>query len=335
MKAWQIQHRGSLDGLKLVDLPDLKVGPGEVLVRIRGVALNYRDLLATQIERPGWLTPLIPCSDGAGEIVAVGDGVTRWKPGNRVVTCFFQGWEAGPISRCAVRADLGGALHGVLAEYVCLRENGVVEMPEHMSFQEASTLPCAALTAWNALIEKGSLRAGETVLLLGTGGVSMFALQFAKMHGAEVIITSSSNTKLKRAKQIGADHVINYREFPDWQVRVNELTLNAGVDHVMEVGGWGTLEKSLESVRYGGTVYFLGVLTGFDGKANPWQVIVKSVNVRGIYVGNRQSFVSMNRAISQHRLAPVIDRTYEFADAREAFALMESRAHVGKIVVRV
>ena len=335
MKAWQIQHRGSLDALQIVDLPDPKPGPGEVLVRMHAVAVNFRDLISTQIERPGALTPLIPCSDGAGEILAVGEGVTQWEPGQRVVSCFFQGWEAGMINREVMRTDLGGPLHGVLAEHVCLREAGVVAMPEHMSFEQAATLPCAGLTAWNALVEMGQIRAGESVLLLGTGGVSMFALQFAKMHGAQVLITSSSNTKLQRAKQLGADYLINYREFPDWQLRVNELTGNAGVDHVVEVGGWGTLERSLESVRYGGNVYFLGVLTGFEGKANPWQVIMKSVSVRGVYVGNRQSFLSMNRAISQHRLEPVIDRVYDFLQARDAFALMESRAHVGKIVIRV
>jgi NADPH:quinone reductase-like Zn-dependent oxidoreductase len=334
MKAWQIQHRGSFDGLKLVDLPDPKPAVGEVKVRMRAISVNYRDLIAIQIERPGWLTPLIPCSDGAGEIVEVGEGVTRWKPGDRVMSCIFQGWEGGHITRDVMRTDLGGSLHGVLAEHVCMRENGVVEIPEHMDYSQASTLPCAALTAWNSLIETGRLRAGETVLLLGTGGVSIFALQFAKLHGAEVIITSSSNTKLKRAKALGADHVINYREFPDWPVRVHELTNKAGVDHVVEVGGWGTLEKSLESVRYGGNVYFLGVLTGFEGKANPWQIIVKAINVRGIYVGHRQSFLAMSRAISQHRIQPVIDRIYEFQQAREAFALMESRAHLGKIVIR-
>jgi NADPH:quinone reductase-like Zn-dependent oxidoreductase len=335
MKAWQIQHRGSLDGMRMVDLPDPKPRPGEVLVRIRAVSVNFRDLLATQIERPGWLTPLTPCSDGAGEVVAVGEGVTQWKRGDRVVSCFFQGWEAGRITREVMRTDLGGPLHGVLAEHVCLRESGLVPLPEYMTFEQAATLPCAAVTAWHALIEMGRLRAGECVLLLGTGGVSIFALQFAKLHGARVIITSSSNTKLKRAKELGADDVINYREFPDWQVRVHELTDKLGVDHVVEVGGWGTLEHSLESVRYGGNVYFLGVLTGFEGKANPWQVIVKAVSVRGLYVGSRQTFLAMNRALSEHRLQPVIDRVYEFDQAREAFALMESRAHFGKIVIRV
>ena len=179
MKAWQIQHRGSLEALQFVDLPEPKPGAGDVLMRVRAVSVNYRDLLATQIERPGALTPLIPCSDAAGEIMAVGEGVTQWRPGQRIVSCFFQGWEAGKINREKMRTDLGGPRHGVLAEQVCLRENGIVAMPEHMNFEQAATLPCAGLTAWNALVEMGQIRAGESVLLLGTGGVSIFALQFA------------------------------------------------------------------------------------------------------------------------------------------------------------
>ncbi|MEQ1862061.1 MAG: NAD(P)-dependent alcohol dehydrogenase [Chthoniobacteraceae bacterium] len=333
MKAWQIQHRGSLDGLMQVELPDPVPAPDEVLVRIRAVALNFRDLIATRIERPNNLTPLIPCSDGAGEVIAVGANVTAWKPGDRVIGCFFQAWEAGRIRREVMRSDLGGPLHGVLAEKVALRD--VVAMPSHMSFEQACTLPCAALTAWHALVEEGGVSADETVLLLGTGGVSIFALQFAKLHGARVIITSSSDTKLAKARALGADETINYREFPDWQVRVHELTGRRGADHVVEVGGWGTLEKSFESVGYGGKVHLIGVLTGFEGKINPWQIIVKSLRVQGYYVGNREMFDSMNRTIEQHRFAPVIDSIYEFGCARDAFALMESRAHFGKIVIRV
>jgi NADPH:quinone reductase-like Zn-dependent oxidoreductase len=335
VKAWQIHKRGSVDGLRQVELPDPQPGPGEVLVRMHAVAVNYRDLIATRIERPGYLTPLIPCSDGAGEIVAVGAGVTRWEMGDRVASCFFQGWECGPITREAMRSDLGGPLHGVLAEQVVLRESGIIAVPDHLGFEQAATLPCAALTAWHALVEIGKVRAGENVLLLGTGGVSIFALQFAKLHGARVIITSSSDTKLERARALGADDTINYRQYPDWQVRVYELTGNTGVDHVVEVGGWGTLEKSLESVAYGGRIYSIGVLTGFEGKINPWPFIVKSINLHGIYCGPRAMFGRMNRAIAKHALQPVVDRAFPFAEAREAFAHMESGAHFGKIVVRV
>lgn len=334
MKAWQIQHRGDLTGLGMVELPEPTPGPGEVLVRVRAVSLNYRDLLATRIERPGALTPLTPCSDGAGQVVQVGAGVTRWKVGDRVATCFFQDWEAGRIRRETMRSDLGGPLHGVLAEYVCLKEDGFVAVPEYMTYEQASTLPCAALTAWHALVDKGRLRAGETVLLLGTGGVSIFALQLAKLHGARVIITSSSDAKLTRARALGADETINYKTYPDWQVRVHELTHKRGADHVMEVGGWGTLEKSLESVGYGGSVHLIGVLTGFEGKINPWQIIAKSINVQGLYVGSREMFEAMNQSLALNRLEPVIDSIFELSAARDAFALMESGAHFGKIVIR-
>ena len=335
MKAWQILKRGSIDGLGLVELPDPKPGFGEVLVRMRAVAINYRDLLATRIERPGNLTPLIPCSDGAGEIVELGRGVTQWSVGDRVASCFFQGWDAGPITRAVMRTDLGGPLHGVLAEQVVLKANGIVEIPEHLDFEQASTLPCAAVTAWSALVENGRLAAGETVLLLGTGGVSMFALQIAKMHGARVIITSSSDAKIERARQAGADDTINRREMPDWQVRVFELTNKVGADHVVEVGGAGTLQRSLDAVRHGGQIHLIGVLSGFEGTVNPWPFIAKSVRLNGLYVGSRATFERMNRAFALHRIKPVIDQVFDFAQSREAFARLESKAHVGKIVVRV
>jgi NADPH:quinone reductase-like Zn-dependent oxidoreductase len=333
VKAWQIVERGSLDGLRLVDLPEPTPGHGEVLVRIRAVSLNYRDLIATRIERPGALTPLIPCSDGAGEIIAVGEGVTKWHPGDRVIGCFFQGWDSGRITREVMRSDLGGPRHGVLAENVVLNANGIVAVPEHMNYQQAATLPCAALTAWHALVENGHIRTGETVLLLGTGGVSIFALQFAKLSGARVIITSSRDEKLERARKLGADEMINYRTFPDWSVRVHELTGKLGVDHVIEVGGAGTLEKSIESLRYGGQIHHIGVLSGFEGKINPWWIIAKSAVVRGVYVGSREMFESMNHAIALHQLEPVIDRVFPFAEASEAFSTMERGLHFGKIVI--
>lgn len=335
MKAWQILTRGSLDGLGIVELPDPKPGHGEVLVRMRAVSVNYRDLLATRIERPGNLTPLIPCSDGAGEIVAVGKGVTQWNVGDRVVSCFFQAWDGGRITRAVMRSDLGGPLHGVLAEQVVLKAGGIVEVSDHMDFEQASTLPCAAVTAWSALVENGRIAAGETVLLLGTGGVSMFALQIAKMHGARVIITSSSDAKIERARQVGADETINRRAMPDWQVRVFELTNKLGADHVVEVGGAGTLQRSLDAVRHGGQIHLIGVLSGFEGTVNPWPFIAKSVRMNGLYVGSRETFERMNRAFALHRIEPVIDRIFDFDHAREAFAHMESKVHVGKIVIRV
>jgi NADPH:quinone reductase-like Zn-dependent oxidoreductase len=232
-----------------------------------------------------------------------------------------------------MRSDLGGPRQGVLAEQIVLSAKGIVAIPEHLSYQEAATLPCAAVTAWHALIENGRLQPGETVLALGTGGVSIFALQFAKLTGARVIITSSSDDKLERARQLGADETINYRTFPDWSVRVHELTDKLGADHIVEVGGAGTLEKSLESVRYGGQIHHIGVLSGFEGKVNPWWIIAKSAAVRGVYVGSREMFESMNRAIALHELKPVIDQVFPFTEAREAFSMMESGGHFGKIVI--
>ena len=333
MKAWQIVKRGSLDGLSFVDLPVPHPGANEVVVRIRGVSINYRDIIATRIERPGALTPLIPCSDGAGEIVEVGSDVTKWHPGDRVIGCFFQGWNSGRITRDVMRSDLGGPKHGVLAEYVTLDANAVVSVPEHMNFHQAATLPCAAVTAWHSLVVNGRLQPGETVLLLGTGGVSIFALQFAKLAGARVIITSSSDAKLQRARELGADETINYRTYPDWSVRVHELTGKLGADHVIEVGGAGTFEKSLESLRYGGQIHHIGVLSGFEGKINPWWITAKSAQVRGVYVGSREMFEEMNRAICLHRLEPVIHKVFNFSQAKEAFDLMERGGHLGKIVI--
>ncbi len=336
MKSWQITEFTGPSGLRCVDVPDLKPGQGEVLLRMRAVSLNYRDLGATRRERPGNLAPpFTVCSDGAGEIVAVGDGVTRWKSGDRVMPTFFQDWSAGRMSREVMKTALGGAWPGVLSEFAIAREEGLVRMPDSLSFEEAATLPCAAVTAWNALFGHGELKAGDAVLTLGTGGVSIFALQFAKMHGARVIITSSSDDKLARARELGADETINYKTTPEWERRVFELTGKAGADHVIELGGAGTLQKSLESARYGGRISLIGVLTGFDGTVNPWLVTAKSLTVQGIYVGSRAMFEEMNRAIDQNGLKPVIDRVFDFAEAPAAFERMAAGAHFGKIVIRI
>jgi NADPH:quinone reductase-like Zn-dependent oxidoreductase len=232
-----------------------------------------------------------------------------------------------------IHTDLGGATHGVLAEFAALNAEAVVAIPEHLSYQEAATLPCAGVTAWQSLIENGKLRAGDTVLLLGTGGVSIFALQLAKLHGARVIITSSSDEKLERARRLGADETINYRTISDWSARVHELTHKRGVDHVIEVGGAGTLEKSLKALRYGGQIHYIGVLSGYEGTINPWMIVAKSAVVHGVYVGSRETFEDLNRCITQNKLRPVIDRTFPFDQARDAFALMEKGGHFGKIVI--
>ncbi|MBE9169446.1 NAD(P)-dependent alcohol dehydrogenase [Pleurocapsales cyanobacterium LEGE 06147] len=274
-------------------------------------------------------------SDGAGEVVAVGEGVTRVKVGDRVAGTFFQNWISGKIDRSVMSSDLGGSIDGVLAEYVVLNQDGVVLIPEHLSYAEGATLPCAAVTAWHALVTKGNLQAGETVLVLGTGGVSVFATQFAKLHGAKVIATSSSDRKLEQMRELGADMTINYKTTPDWEKQVYELSDRVGVDHVVEVGGAGTLAKSLQAVRYGGRVHLIGVLSGFGGEISPMPILFKSVTVNGIYVGSKEMFEAMNQAIAKAQLKPVIDRIFPLAEATQAYEYLKSGSHLGKVVIQV
>jgi NADPH:quinone reductase-like Zn-dependent oxidoreductase len=334
MKAFAIKDQFGIDALKLTERPDPTPGHGQVVVKVKAVSLNYRDLLT--VKQGGMRNlrlPLIPCSDGAGEVVKIGPEVTRVKPGDRVAGIFLQTWLAGETNASYGESALGGAIDGMLAEQVVLPEDGLVHIPEHLSYEEASTLPCAAVTAWQGLVTKGGMKAGDTVLVQGTGGVSIFALQFAVMTGARVIITSSSNEKLARAKQLGAAEGINYRITPNWEKRVLELTDGEGVDHVVEVGGAGTIEKSFQAVRVGGTVSLIGILTGAGGQINPLPVLLKSLRLQGIYVGSREMFEAMNRALAIQRMRPVIDRVFPFTQTHEAFKLMESAAHFGKIVI--
>lgn len=335
MNAWQITSDGGIDALQAATLPVAQPGHGEILVRVRAVSLNYRDLLHVlgYADQDRW--PLVPCSDGAGDVVAVGAGVTRFKVGDKVAGTFFQHWTSGNISPAVMESALGGRLPGMLAEHVVLSEEGAVAIPAGWSYAQASTLPCAALTAWHALVTKGRVKAGETVLVLGTGGVSLFAVQIAKMHGARVILTSSSDDKLARARDLGADETINYRQYPNWEQRVLQLTGGLGVDHVVEVGGAGTFEKSCASARFGGNIWLIGVLTGFESTINPISVLFKSLCVQGIYVGSRDMFEAMNAAFSINGLQPVIDREFSFADAQAAFRCMQEAGHFGKIVVNL
>jgi NADPH:quinone reductase-like Zn-dependent oxidoreductase len=277
--------------------------------------------------------PLIPCSDGAGEIVEAGPNVSRVKKGDRVAGIFFQNWLTGDIVASHFASALGGAIDGMLADHVVLHEDGVVHLPDYMTYEDAATLPCAAVTAWQGLVTKGYMKAGDTVLVQGTGGVSIFALQFGVMSGARVIITSSSDEKLARAKQLGAWETINYKKTPDWAQRTLELTNREGVDHVVEVGGAGTLEQSFKAARVGGTVSLIGVLTGFAGKIDPYPVLMKGLRLQGVYVGSREMFEAMNKALTVHKTTPVIDKIFPFTEAREALKLMESAAHFGKIVI--
>ncbi len=335
MKVIELRDKFGLDSLTFAERPEPRPGAGQVLVKVRAFSLNYRDLLVVKgVYNPKLRLPLIPLSDGVGTIAGVGEGVTRVKAGDRVAGCFMQDWPAGELTEAKAKSSLGGGIDGVLAEYVTLREDGVVHVPDHLSDEEAATLPCAAVTAWHALVSAGRLKAGDTVLVQGTGGVSLFALQFAKLLGARVIVTSSSDAKLARALQLGASDGINYKSTPEWDKRVRELTGNVGVDHVVEVGGAGTLARSLRAVRMGGQISLIGVLSGGSGEVNPLPILMKSIRVQGIYVGSREMFEAMNRAIALHKLRPVVDRVFAFQEAREALRYMESAAHFGKICIR-
>lgn len=336
MKAWEIQPGFGLANLKLAERPDPQPGPGQVLIRVRAVSLNYRDVLTVEGKyNPKQKLPLIPCSDGAGEVVAVGEGVTRVRTGDRVCGIFAQRWIAGEPTRDKLRSTLGGPYDGMLAEWVVLHEDGLVHVPPHLTDEEAATLPCAGVTAWSALVTRGRLTAGDTVLLQGTGGVSIFALQFAKLLGVRALITSSSDEKLERARELGADGLINYRKKPEWSAAVRELTDGNGVDLVVEVGGAETLEQSLRSVRMGGTVCLIGNLTGLQAQVSLALVFMQQVRLQGILVGDREGFEAMNRAIAQHGMRPVVDRTIAFEEAPAAFELMAGGGHVGKVCVKV
>jgi NADPH:quinone reductase-like Zn-dependent oxidoreductase len=335
MRAFEFRSFG-LDNLALVERPDPRPGPGQALVRLRAVSLNYRDLLTVEGKyNPKQKLPLIPCSDGAGEVVEAGEGVTRVAPGDRVCTVFAPKWLAGTPTREKMRATLGGPLDGTLAEMAVFDQEGLVKFPEHLSAEEAATLPCAAVTAWSALVTEGGITAGDTVLVLGTGGVSLFALQFAKLLGARVIATSSRDDKLARAREMGAADGINYRETPEWGARVKELTGGVGADHVVEVGGAGTLQQSLRAVRFGGTLSLIGNLAGTKTELLLTQVFMQNVRLNGILVGHRESFEAMNRAIALHTMRPVVDRVFPFEEARAAFDHMAAGDHFGKIVIRM
>jgi NADPH:quinone reductase-like Zn-dependent oxidoreductase len=334
MKAFVVQQEFGVDNLALIDRPDSKPGPGQVLIKLHAFSLNYRDLLVvTGRYDPQMPRPRIPLSDGAGEVAAIGEGVSRVRVGDRVAGIFMQTWLEGPYTSGKAEAALGGAIDGLLAEYAVLHEDGVVPVPAHLSYAEAATLPCAAVTAWNALMTEEPVKAGDSVLVQGTGGVAMFALQFARAGGARVIAISSSDDKLQRLRALGVLDSVNYRSTPDWDRRVRELTDGVGVDHVVEVGGAGTLNRSLGAVRAAGRISMIGVLTGRSAEINTAAILRNAVHIRGIYVGSRAMFEAMNRAISLHTLHPIIDRVFPFQEIRQALHYMESGAHLGKIVV--
>jgi NADPH:quinone reductase-like Zn-dependent oxidoreductase len=336
MRAYEIEKYGGPEGLAVVDRPAPDPGDHDVAVRIRAASLNYRDLvvLRGQYDRKPE-EGRVPLSDGVGEVIAVGPAVTRFKAGDRVAACFFQGWSAGQFKAEMHRTALGGSIDGVLIEQRSFHEDGLVHLPEHYSFEEGATLPCAAVTAWNSLVVRGQLVPGECVLLLGTGGVSIFALQIAKSAGAKVIITSSSDEKLERARKLGADAVINYKTTPDWGKAAANLAGNGGVDHVVEVGGAGTFLQSVRACRCGGKIGLIGILSGREAQSEIFPIVTKSATVSGIYVGSREMFEGLNRALEQNGIRPVIDKVFPFGSVPEAYQYMARGSHFGKVVIRV
>lgn len=332
MKVWELHHQFGLDSLQIEDRADPRPTAGQVLLRMSAWSLNYRDLMVIKGQyNPRLKLPFVPLSDGVGQVVEVGTGVTELKVGDRVAGCFMPAWKEGVLTDARAKSALGGGGDGMLAEFVVLPAEGVIKVPDHLSDTQAATLPCAAVTAWNALQSAG-LKAGDSLLVQGTGGVSLFALQFAHLSGARVIVTSSSDVKLGRAIDLGASEGINYKTTPDWAKRVREIVPD-GVDQVIEVGGAGTLPQSLKAVRTGGVISLIGVLSGSGGEVNPLPILMRAIRVHGIYVGSRTMFEAMNRAIALNRLHPVVDQVFPFRDFPEALRHMESGSHFGKVVV--
>ena len=336
MKCYELQGPNGIDGLALVERTIPQPGKGELLVRLTAATLNYRDLITV---KGGYGSrqkfPLVPLSDGAGVVEAVGPDVRGFKAGDRVIGSFFEGWLAGEPSEAKMRSSLGGALDGVLTEYRVFPANAVVKTPEHLSDVEAAALPCAGLTAWSAVVKLGGIKPGQTMLTQGSGGVSIFALQFAKMCGARVIATSSSDAKIERLKELGADMTLNYKTTPDWGKKAREIT-GHGVDLVVEVGGVGTLNESIRAIRIGGTIAFIGVLAGPPPKELRIPLMVmQQQRLQGVTVGSVEDLQAMADAMALHRTRPVIDRVFPFAEAKEAFHHMASGAHFGKVAIAI
>jgi NADPH:quinone reductase-like Zn-dependent oxidoreductase len=335
MDAYHIDRFGSVDGIVLRESEDPRPGPRDVLMRVRASSLNYRDLM---VLKGGGRSPtkqgVVPLSDGAGEVAAIGERVTRVKVGDRIIGTFHPRWFGGPISADYLTHRLGANLAGMLADYAVLSEEALVPMPSHLSFEEAATLPCAAVTAWVALTGHRRITAGDTVLTQGSGGVAVFALQFARVLGARVIATTSSPEKVERLKALGASDVINYRATPDWDEQVRALTDGRGVACVVEIGGPGTIAMSLKALSVGGHISLIGSSLSPSGTGlDPLLLSGRGITLGSISVGSRADFEAMNRAISLHRLRPVIDRTFPFAEAKEAYGHFEGRGHFGKVVI--
>lgn len=335
MKCFELQATTGFEALKEVERAAPKPGPGQVLVRVRAASFNYRDVMIAGGGYAGRAKlPLIPLSDGAGDVVETGAGVTRVKSGDRVCGIFFQRWITGPVRPDIQDAALGGTADGMLTELALLEGEGVVPVPDHLSYAEAAALPCAGVTAWNGLVEaSGGVRPGDAVLLLGTGGVSIFGLQFARLAGARAVIVSTSDEKLARARDLGAAETINSKSVTDWQDKVRAATGGRGVDHVLDVTGGETTQKSLVSMRPGGHIAIIGARSGPGGELDRRQILQRGLKVSGVNVGSRAMFETMNRAITANRMRPIVDRTFPFRDAVAAYREFATGRHFGKVVI--
>jgi NADPH:quinone reductase-like Zn-dependent oxidoreductase len=335
MEVWELREGFGLEHLRKAGRPDPVPAAGEVVLAMRAASLNFRDTLVVRGGYgPRYTLPLIPVSDGVGEVVATGDGVSRVRVGDRVCPIFFQSWLGGPPAPGKLQRALGGDVDGVLARLMCVPADAVVRVPEHLTDEEAAGLPCAGVTAWAAVIGQGRVGPADTALVQGTGGVALFALQFAKAAGARVIITSSDDGKLERARALGADETINYRTTPDWDRAAKELTGGEGADHVVELGGAGTMERSIRAARIGGTLSLIGVLAGGKAEVALPLVVMRNLRLQGVTVGSRDDFEAMVRAIAQHRLHPPVDRVFAFDEVPDAFAHFEAQRHFGKVCIR-
>lgn len=334
MRAYQVMTADGIDAIEQIEIEIPTPKDDEILVKMKACSLNYRDIL---ISLGGYVRndtrPIVPLSDGAGEIIKVGNSVSNFNVGDRVIGNFFQAWETGKINNDGLNSAMGGSIDGVLADYFILKANCSVKIPDYLSYSEASTLPCAATTAWHSLVSVGEIKANHTILLLGTGGVSIFGLQIAKAMGATTIITSSSDEKLARAKTLGADHVINYKTHPNWEEEVLKITEGQGVDNVLEVGGAGTFEKSTACVKPNGTVSVIGLLTGLDSPSMSLMTIFNLLRVQGIYVGSTEMLKQLITAMEMHQIHPQVDKVFSFTQAKDAYHWMAQAKHFGKVVI--
>jgi NADPH:quinone reductase-like Zn-dependent oxidoreductase len=336
MKAVAITGAFGLDNLRLEERPDPRPGPGQIVLRMRAASLNFRDLRMIEgVYNPRQSLPLVPASDGVGEVVALGEGVSRVKIGERVSPIFAQRWVAGTPTTAELRSTLGGPFDGTLAELMVVDAEGVVRVPDYLSDVEAATLPCAALTSWNALVTLGNVRPGDIVVTQGTGGVSIFGIQLARLLGARVIATTGSDDKIERLRELGANDVINYKREPEWGKTARALSDGRGVDLVLDVGGGTTLAQSIRAVRPAGHISVIGVLAGVAADLNVLPILMQGLRLQGVFVGHRHSFEAMNRALQQHRLKPIVDRVFPLEETRAALDYLKSGQHFGKVCIEI